>query len=409
MNPVSDLAAAAPAASGLPISPHTATFDQRVELDRIRLFFGLAKGNMVSMLFGLVALGALLLHSGVAGEWLLGWFALFCVSFAGVLRFERQVHQMGITLENCARLLRQRVALGVWMASFYGLGALLLPINAPSMADTLLFIMLTTVVSTGALSFAIMPVHYLSIAATCFVPLGARFIYRYINQHDDMFGLLFLLALGWLAVVLNKTRSMSHTSREAIALNRRLHDEIEGHEQTRETLRQLALTDPLTGLGNRRHFDAVLARTLALAEREGARFGVLAIDLDNFKPVNDRFGHPVGDALLKLVARRLQTTVRAGDFCARMGGDEFAVIVHPIGNLSDMQAVGHKVRVSLEQAHPFNPGGAPSSASVGWSVYPDDSVDATGLTAVADSRMYLNKHGGKLATLKLPEDARRPG
>jgi diguanylate cyclase (GGDEF)-like protein len=282
------------------------------------------------------------------------------------------------------------------MASFYGVAALLTPLHAPPLLDSLLLLMLSTVVSTATLAYAVIPTQYLWTAAVCFTPLLGRFAYRGLAQQDQTFGALALLAVIWLVVVLNKSRLASRTAHEALVLNRRLQDEIEEHERTREALRQLALVDPLTGLGNRRHFDATLHRTLSQAERDGSRFGVLAIDLDDFKLLNDRFGHPMGDALLQAVAQRLQAAVRAGDFCARVGGDEFAVIVLGVHSASDLQGVSQKLRAELKQANPFNAAAPPNRASVGWAVYPDDGGNAIDLMALADARMYLDKNAHKL-------------
>lgn len=380
-----------------------ASFEQRVELDRIRVFFSLAKGNMLAMLVGAGVLALLMRYAGLPDSVLSIWCSLFFVSGVGVLLFERRVKRQGLTLANCERLLRIRVPMGIGMASFYGMGALMTPMHAPPLVDALLLLMLSTVVSTATLAYAVMPAQYLWISGACFTPLLGRFVYRGLSQQDATYGLLALMALIWLAVVLSKSRAVSRSAYEALALNRRLQDEIEEHQQTREALRQLALVDPLTGLGNRRHFDATLHRTLGQAERDGQPFGVLAIDLDDFKPVNDRFGHPVGDALLQSVAQRLQVAVRTGDFCARVGGDEFAVIVHGVRGASDLQAVSQKLRAELEQANPFNVAAPPSRASVGWAIYPDDGNNAIDLMALADARMYLDKNANKL-----PQITRRP-
>jgi len=103
------------------------------------------------------------------------------------------------------------------------------------------------------------------------------------------------------------------------------------------------------------------------------------------------------------VAQRLQTAVRAGDFCARVGGDEFAVIAHGVHSAEDMQAVSQKLRAELAQANPFNASAPPNRASVGWALYPEDGDNAIDLMALADARMYLEKHAHKL-----PQITRQP-
>lgn len=384
-------------------TPADATFAQRVELDRARIFFSLARGNMRSMLLGAVVLVVLMRHAGTADAVLVAWFSLFCASVAGAMWFEHSVQRQGLTLQNCHRLLRVRIPVGIWMASFYGAAALLTPMHTPPLLDALLLLVLSTVVTTAALAYAVVPAQYLWISAACFTPLLGRFAYRSLTQPDPTYAVLALMAVIWLAVVLNKSRSASRTAHDALVLSRRLQDEVEEHTRTREALRQMALLDPLTGLANRRHFDETLHRTLSLAGREGSQFGLLAVDLDDFKPVNDRFGHPVGDALLQSVAQRLQTAVRAGDFCARVGGDEFAVIVHGVHNAGDMRAVSQKLCAELAQAHPFNASAPPSRASVGWALFPEDGNNAIDLMALADARMYLEKNAHKL-----PQITRRP-
>src|SRR5207253_8964900 len=86
-----------------------------------------------------------------------------------------------------------------------------------------------------------------------------------------------------------------------------------------------ARTDHLTGLANRREFESVMEREVALAERHGRRLSLMMIDLDNLKRINDKLGHSAGDGALRLVAQQLQRVVRASDVCARVGGDEFSV------------------------------------------------------------------------------------
>src|SRR5581483_1849914 len=121
----------------------------------------------------------------------------------------------------------------------------------------------------------------------------------------------------------------------AMSFNSMLY-ELEKHEQevrkARAKLQYQALNDELTGLPNRRLMQDRLTQALALAERSGTQVAVLFLDLDGFKLINDSFGHGVGDRLLYQVAARLRSRVRTSDTLARMGGDEFTVILAPIGN-----------------------------------------------------------------------------
>lgn len=161
--------------------------------------------------------------------------------------------------------------------------------------------------------------------------------------------------------------------------------------------RDFANRDPLTGVGNRRRFDVTLQRELArrTAPGSGRRridespLALLILDVDDFKGVNDRHGHPVGDAVLSRIADRTERAIRAGDTIARIGGDEFAVIAPGVhGNRVGQLAESICAAVVEPDTDPVAP---TPSASVGWAVFPDDGRDFETLMRVADERMLARK------------------
>jgi diguanylate cyclase (GGDEF)-like protein len=153
-----------------------------------------------------------------------------------------------------------------------------------------------------------------------------------------------------------------------------------------------ALHDPLTGLPNRAYFNREFGRYLELARRAGGALVVMLVDLDHFKEVNDRFGHPAGDALLVEVSRRLEKAVRRGDLVARLGGDEFAILMS--GPASAVTDVGLAARVSRSFTLPMRAGDVTlqPSGSVGYTMFPRDNSDAEGLLRNADRALYLAKN-----------------
>jgi diguanylate cyclase (GGDEF)-like protein/PAS domain S-box-containing protein len=153
-----------------------------------------------------------------------------------------------------------------------------------------------------------------------------------------------------------------------------------------------ALHDPLTGLPNRAYFNREFGRLLEFARRTGGALVVMLVDLDHFKEVNDRFGHPAGDALLVEVSRRLEKAVRRGDFVARLGGDEFAVLMSgPINAVTD---VGLASRISRSLTPPMHVGEITllPSGTIGYTTFPRDNSDADGLLRNADRALYLAKN-----------------
>jgi len=160
-------------------------------------------------------------------------------------------------------------------------------------------------------------------------------------------------------------------------------------------LKKIAHYDILTGLPNRALFNELLIHAVEQAKRDQKKLAVMFLDLDNFKAVNDAYGHAIGDMLLQEVAQRLKECIRQSDTVSRLSGDEFAVILNQIGEISNAVFIAQKI--ILDNSHPFYPGGneIKTGVSIGISLYPEDSSDAETLLENADSAMYLAKNSGK--------------
>jgi diguanylate cyclase (GGDEF)-like protein len=179
-----------------------------------------------------------------------------------------------------------------------------------------------------------------------------------------------------------------------IALLAQLRDQRDELEAQRVELLRLASHDELTGLPLARLALDRLEMALHAAQRRGEKVGVLFVDLDGFKAVNDRHGHLAGDALLRAVAQRLRAAVRAEDTVARVGGDEFVVVAVEQRHHDDALRVAHKLVDEI--GRPFVVGGATVrvGASVGLAMFPDDAPDAESLRRRADAAMYRAKNAG---------------
>lgn len=164
-------------------------------------------------------------------------------------------------------------------------------------------------------------------------------------------------------------------------------------QAAQEALAYRATHDALTGLANRAHFQHEVERELQTLDQ--GLFGLLFIDLDRFKQVNDTLGHDVGDELLKEVGRRLTHVVRSSDLVARMGGDEFTVVLRQLRSAQDAEGVAHKILNEL--IRPVEVGGHTLhvTCSIGVAVAPQDGRDVTTLQKNADIAMYRVKHEGK--------------
>jgi diguanylate cyclase (GGDEF)-like protein/PAS domain S-box-containing protein len=158
---------------------------------------------------------------------------------------------------------------------------------------------------------------------------------------------------------------------------------------------RLAHDDVLTGLANRSVFVEALARAIAQAKTAKKGFGVIYLDLDRFKDVNDSLGHPVGDELLQAVAERLRSTMRDGDTIARFGGDEFAVIVSGVSQPADAALVADRLSAALAKPFSIRGNDIRSGASFGIDIYGPDSAEAETLLSHADVALYQAKAEGR--------------
>jgi diguanylate cyclase (GGDEF)-like protein/PAS domain S-box-containing protein len=174
-----------------------------------------------------------------------------------------------------------------------------------------------------------------------------------------------------------------------------LQHDITGRQQEIARAHYLAFHDTLTQLPNRASFVELQAQAIAYARRNGRMLATLFLDLDKFKPVNDTMGHHIGDMLLMAAAERMRAAVRQADTVARIGGDEFAIL---IGDLDDAEVAARLTQKLLDTlARPFVVLGQEIliSASIGISIYPADGEDPESLLIHADQAMYAAKcHGG---------------
>ena len=183
--------------------------------------------------------------------------------------------------------------------------------------------------------------------------------------------------------------------------------EITERKIMEDRLARMAQYDALTDLPNRALFSDRLRNAIAKAKRDKTRLALMFIDLDRFKPINDRFGHHVGDLLLRAAARRMQECVRESDTVGRIGGDEFVVLLPTMEHVQDALLVAEKIRLALNQ--PFELPGIQRldiSSSTGIAIYPDHGNDEIQLAKNADDAMYQAKeHGRNTVRLFQPAQA----
>ncbi len=171
--------------------------------------------------------------------------------------------------------------------------------------------------------------------------------------------------------------------------------DITERKDAEEHMKRMAQYDNLTHLPNRALFDDRLKVSLAAAQRNGTRLALMFIDLDKFKPVNDTYGHGMGDLLLQEVALRIQECLRESDTAARVGGDEFVVLLPAVESESDAKVVGRKILEALNRPFVLSGHTLKIGGSIGVALFPDHGEEERHLVKSADTAMYHAKKNGR--------------
>ena len=190
-----------------------------------------------------------------------------------------------------------------------------------------------------------------------------------------------------------------------------LFTDISSIKEADKKIKFYANHDPLTGLLNKNQFENILSHTIDSCERNNRKFALLFLDLDHFKEVNDTFGHTVGDILLKTIAGIFKKILRKEDVIARIGGDEFTIIIDNIKDEIDILIVAKNLNDAVREPIIIDGNSCEVSLSIGIALYPIHGSDKTALTKNADSAMYEVKKNGRDGTMiyhsKLSEDLLR--
>jgi diguanylate cyclase (GGDEF)-like protein len=197
-----------------------------------------------------------------------------------------------------------------------------------------------------------------------------------------LLGLILITIIGFIAIYI-------------LRINRKLNISLEQIKEQSKKIEYQATHDTLTGLPELRLLHERWDKAVARADREASSAAILFIDLDDFKLVNDTFGHPAGDYILKVVSNKLKKSIRSVDTAARLGGDEFVVILDCIKSSEDAPLIANKLIDAISQPVHFNSHVIQIGISIGIAIYPDHSSKSDDIIRLADSAMYKAKVSGK--------------
>ncbi len=257
-------------------------------------------------------------------------------------------------------------------------------IYAPVLYELVSFIMIVGIITAGALSLASM--YYVYVTYFFLMILPQLVIMLLIGDHLHLSIALFLFISFPVVILLSKSIYANQLS--IIQTNDSL-------ERSVYELKELSITDSLTGIYNRRHFFDTAKRLLSIAKREDTKISLIMIDIDYFKHVNDAYGHQFGDVVLIKVAHEIRNVIRDSDILARVGGEEFAALLHS-SSLSDAKVIAEKMRVSIEKAlFLYKDVKVDVAVSIGVAELSQSNDSVEKLYKAADEKLYEAKESGR--------------
>lgn len=368
-------------------------FEARVYVKRIRQAYEHTVGNRLRTLMATLFIGLVLWFAQVSNQVLVFWVAFSLATNIAVLTLELRFRDVDLDVIKARRWARLRLFFGGLAASPYGLSIFLLPPDSSTVYELLIFIIVSTSVSISAIGFPTLPSLYLTVN---FLTMGLLTL-RFLSQWDQIHLFIAAMAIVWQITVVRKAWEISQTVIDGIRTNEQLEQEISQHEITKGKLSHMAFHDPLTDIANRRLFIEFAKNRFMNAARTGSQAGVLLIDLDNFKPINDQYGHHVGDLVLQEVAKRLKDVMRGGDIAARIGGDEFSVLASEVEGRDGADQLAERIEACILAPMVINDITHKVSASIGVALFPDDGQELDEILKRADTNMYSVKSEKKLS------------
>lgn len=283
-------------------------------------------------------------------------------------------------------------------------GSILMPEN-DLIHQMLIIIILSGVTAGGLQTLQASPIASLSFVSFSIIPVCI-----WLCAHDsDIYILLSLSMLIYLCFLLMIIKRGYHLLTAALTLryeklelfkdleisNEKLKTEIIEREKIQTQLQYLASHDALTDLPNRTLLNDLFTHALARAKRYNTKIAVLFVDLDHFKEINDKFGHDVGDELLLQIAKRLKENLRSSDVVARMGGDEFIILMEDVLEKKSIDILIKKIFMQFTKAFVIRNESIAMTPSIGISIYPDDGDNSISLLKKADVALYHAKNSGR--------------
>lgn len=361
--------------------------EQQVFEARANRFFDYSISNMLGLIYGALLISLVLYIKETTNKLIIAHFVITAFIALVVFFLSLYVKSTRPTGLKLQRMLLIRIFLGCCIGFMYGIACFLIPAHNLEIGMTFLVLIYIASISVAILQYSVMPVYYILFNLSVYIPLFYAIATNNL-EHEVLFT---LLLISGMVFFLTKGLKVSVSEVNSIVVNLELQEEISGHKVTKKKLQEMALYDHLTKVANRHLFKQSAEACLDRVKLNNRSMALLYVDLNNFKHINDHYGHSVGDQLLIKAAELIRAQIRSSDLVARIGGDEFVIILENYDNIKMQMTIEREINASLNKEVTVEGHNIMMSASIGCASYPNDGRTIEELLNSADRNMYEQK------------------
>lgn len=369
-------------------------FETRLFIARYERYFKQSKKNSPLLLVASLVLSGYQFYLNSPIFQLVIWQLLFAFFIAVIYKIDHQQQHSPDTQCQYRRLrarIIQRLIYGLILAVLFGASCFLLPPDTPFDHLALYYIFLVCLFAIILISNIIFPEYYFGYGAIV-ITLMYSHTWTRTSEHSEGFLIMASLIYPIGAIIMTlKATEMSKRAINEVVLSLILTKQMAEMLELQQVIKHQSEHDELTGLANRRKFEERASELENEAKSKDICFGIVYIDLDKFKPINDTFGHVYGDLVLQEMAKRLNSCSRKSDLVCRMGGDEFCILIRDITEPQQLKQLTWSIEQRIGQTYSIDGIDFNISASIGTALYPADGSNVDELVSCADKKMYYHK------------------
>jgi len=367
----------------------------RLFIARFERYLKQSKNNTPLLLVAALILASYQTYLNTPIIYLITWLLLFVFNTGIIYKIDHMEQQYTSNIvaqyKQFKAVVTRRSIYGLNLALLFGASCYLMPVDTPFDYLALYYIFLICLVAIILISNINFPEFYFAYSA---IVVTMLFVHTWVygDQHSDGFLVMasLIYPIGALIMAV-KALEMSKSAINEIALRLILTKQMAEMLELQQVIKHQSEHDELTGLANRRKFEDRASELEHGAKVQEARFSLIYIDLDKFKPINDTFGHVYGDLVLQEMAKRLSSCSRKSDLVCRLGGDEFCVLVHDMSEAAELSELALTIESRLMQTFSIEGNDFNIGASIGTAAYPVDGASIDELVSFADKKMYAHK------------------